>query len=129
MDKYCSKGFQSIKERLCSASILTQPNFDLLFKVECDVSGVGIGEVLTQSKHLLAYFSEKLNGLRLYYSTYDEEFFVKVLKQWNHYLKSKNCVLHSDYKALSYINGQHKLNTRHANWVSIPLIFHFFLLA
>ena len=26
-------------------------------------------------------------------------------------------MLHSDHKALSYINGQHKLNSRHAKWV------------
>ena len=91
------------------------PNFELLFKVEYDAR-VGIRVVLTQSKHPLAYFSEKLNGSRLNYSIYDKELYaiVRALEHWNHYLKPKLFVLHSHNKILSYINGQHKLNTRHA---------------
>jgi len=111
--KAAQRAFESIKGRLCLAPILALPNFDLLFEVECDASGVGIGAILTQAKHPLAYFSEKLNGSRLNYSTYDKEFYtiVRALEHWNHYLKPKSFVLHSDHKALSFINGQQKLNT------------------
>jgi len=35
-------------------------------------------------------------------------------------------VLHSDHKAVSYINGQHKLNSRHAKWVEFLESFNFF---
>jgi len=41
--------------------ILNIPNFDLLFEVKCDASGIAIGVVPTQAKHPLAFFSEKLN--------------------------------------------------------------------
>jgi len=34
-------------------------------------------------------------------------------------------VLHSDHEALSYINGQHKLNTKHAKWVEFLQSFTF----
>jgi len=34
-------------------------------------------------------------------------------------------MLHLDHKALSYINGQHKLNTRHAKWVEFLQSFTF----
>ena len=37
-----------------------------------------IGVVATQGKRPLAYFSEKLNGSRLNYSTYDKEFYAIV---------------------------------------------------
>jgi len=72
VDKGHSKGLESIKKRLCSAFILALSNFELLFEVECHASGVGIRAVLTQFKHLLVYFSEKLNGSRLNYFTYDK---------------------------------------------------------
>ena len=61
------------------------------------------------------------------YSTYDKEFhaIVRTLEQWNHYLKPKPFVLHSNHKASSYINGQHKLNMRHAKWVKLLQSFTF----
>ena len=66
--------FKKIKDRLWSAPILALPNFDLLFEVQCNTSGVEIGVVLTLAKHPLAFFSKKINRSRLNYSTYDKEF-------------------------------------------------------
>jgi len=57
--KTTQRAFESIKERLYSATILAPSNFELLFQVEHDASRVRIGAVLTLSKHPLAYFSEK----------------------------------------------------------------------
>jgi len=52
-------------------------------------------------------------------STYDKEFYalVRALDHLSHYLRPKQFVLYSDYEALKYLNGQHKLNPRHAKWV------------
>ena len=34
-------------------------------------------------------------------------------------------ILHSDHEALKYIQGQHKLNSRHAKWDEFLQSFHF----
>ncbi|XP_073121655.1 uncharacterized protein [Henckelia pumila] len=44
-------------------------------KIECDVSGVGVGGVLTQGGKPVAYFSETLSGESLNYPTYNKEFY------------------------------------------------------
>ena len=107
--------------------MLIVPNFDEVFEVHCDASGVGIGGVLSQNNRPVAFFSEKLNDVRRRYSTYDKEFYaiVRSLEYWRHYLIAKEFVLYSDHEALKYINGQHKLKPRHAHWVELLQAFSF----
>ncbi|KAF7826900.1 Transposon Ty3-G Gag-Pol polyprotein [Senna tora] len=62
---------------------------------------------------------EKLNGATLNYSTYDKELYalVRALETWQHYLWSKEFVIHTDHESLKHLKGQDKLNRRHARWV------------
>jgi len=113
------QAFDEIKDTLTQAPVLALPNFEKTFELECDAFGVGIGAVLLQEGHPIAYFSEKLNGPSLNYPTYDKELYALVcaLHTWEHYLVSKEFVIHTDHEALKYLKSQHKLDKRHAKWV------------
>ncbi|KAF7831615.1 Transposon Ty3-G Gag-Pol polyprotein [Senna tora] len=74
---------------------------------------------LMQENQPIAYFSEKLSGLILNYSTYEKEFYalIMALEVWEHYLLPKEFVIHSNHQSLKYLKGQGKLCKRHAKWV------------
>ncbi|KAK1685676.1 hypothetical protein QYE76_046524 [Lolium multiflorum] len=111
--------FMILKDKLTHAPLLQLPDFNKTFELECDASGIGLGGVLLQEGKPVAYFSEKLSGPSLNYSTYDKELYalVRTLQTWQHYLWPKEFVIHSDHESLKHIRSQAKLNRRHAKWV------------
>jgi hypothetical protein len=111
--------FNVLKDKLTHAPLLQLPDFNKTFELECDASGIGLGGVLLQEGKHVAYFSEKLSGYVLNYSTYDKELYalVRTLETWRHYLWPKEFVIHSDHESLKHIRSQGKLNLRHAKWV------------
>ena len=119
--------FDKLKTAVTEAPVLALPNFNHVFQVECDASGLGIGGVLSQLNRPIAFFSEKFNETRRRYSTYDKEFYaiVRSLEYWRHYLLPNEFILYSDHQALKFIQGQAKLNPRHAKWVETLQDFTF----
>lgn len=113
------EAFTILKDKLTHAPLLQLPDFSKMFELECDASGIGLGGVLLQEGKPVAYFSEKLSGPSLNYSTYEKELYalVRTLETWQHYLWPKEFVIHSDHESLKHIRSQSKLNRRHAKWV------------
>jgi hypothetical protein len=112
-------------------SCTTPPTSDFgnTFKLKCDASAIGIGGVLLQEGKLMAYFSEKLSGPSLNYSTYDKESYalVHVLETWQYYLWTKEFIIHPDHESLKHIRGQAKLNKRYAKWVEFIETFPYII--
>jgi hypothetical protein len=94
-------------DKLTHAPLLQLSDFGKTFELKCDVSGIGIEGVLLQEGKPIAYFSEKLSGPSLNYSTYNKELYalLHVLETWQHYLWPKEFVIHSDNESLKHIRG------------------------
>jgi hypothetical protein len=110
----CESSFQELKKRLTTAPILVMPNMEKPFSIYCDVSGQGLGYVLMQDGHTVAYASRQLRKHEVNYPTHDLELAIVVhaLKIWRHYLMGNRCELYTDHKSLKYIFTQSNLNLR-----------------
>ena len=80
--------FDLLKQKLCSAPILSLPDGCEDFVVYCDASKQGLGCVLMQREKVIAYASRQLKVHEKNYTTHDLELgaVVFALKIWRHYL-------------------------------------------
>ncbi|GKC57696.1 putative reverse transcriptase domain-containing protein, partial [Tanacetum coccineum] len=113
--------FQTLKQKLCSASILALPEGSENFVVYCDASHKGLGAVLMQKEKVIAYASRQLKIHKKNYTTHDLELGVVVfaLKMWRYYLYGTKCVVFTDHKSLQHILYQKELNMRHRRWLEL----------
>jgi hypothetical protein len=110
----CEARFQELKKQLTTALILVMPDMEKPFSIYCDASGQGLGCVLMQDGHVVAYASRQLRKREVHYLTHDLELdaVIYALKIWRHYLMRMTCELYTDHKSLKYIFTQSNLNLR-----------------
>src|SRR5207237_9534203 len=117
----CEAAFQELKQRLTTAPVLVMPDMQKEFSVYCDAFGQGIGCVLVQEGHVVAYASRQLRKHEQHYPTHDLELaaIVYALKIWRHYLIEKRTEVYIDHKILKYIFTQPDLNLRQRRWLEL----------
>jgi hypothetical protein len=96
----CEASFQELKKRLTTTLILVMPDMEKSFSIYCDAFGQGLGCVLMEDGHVVAYALRQLRKHEAHYPTHDLELAVVVhaLKIWRHYLMGKRCELYTDLR-------------------------------
>ncbi|WVZ88489.1 hypothetical protein U9M48_035006 [Paspalum notatum var. saurae] len=102
------KAFQALKTALVTAPVLALPNFSLPFCIETDASGVGVGAVLMQQGHPLAYLSKALGPRTLGLSAYEKEYLAILIavEHWRHYLQLGEFLIFTDHRSLAQLSEQ-----------------------
>jgi hypothetical protein len=120
-DKKCQDNFDQLKKRLMSPQVLVMPDLQKGFDIYCDACGQGLGCVLMQEGHVIAYASRQLRKHELSYPTHDLELaaVVHALKIWRHYIMGTKCQVYTDHKSLKYIFTQKDLNLRQCRWLEL----------
>jgi hypothetical protein len=117
----CQASFEELKKRLTSAPVLVMPDLQKSFDIYCDASRQGLGCVLMQEGHVIAYPSRQLRKHELNYPTHDLELAVVVhaLKIWRHYVMGTTCQIDKNHKSLKYIFTQKDLHLRQRRWLEL----------
>ncbi|GJT34252.1 putative reverse transcriptase domain-containing protein [Tanacetum coccineum] len=113
--------FQTLKNNLCDAPVLSLPDGVEDFIVYCDASNQGLGCVLMQKNKVIAYASSQLKIHEKNYTTHDLELgaVVFALKTWRHYLYGTKSVIYTDHKSLQHIFDQKELNMHQRRWIKL----------
>lgn len=102
--------FEQLRHALTTAHLL--PDFSKEFVVETDASSLGIGAVLLQDGHPLAYISKSFSFHHRRLSAYERErlSILFALDKWKHYLMHKHFKIQIDHQPLKFMMDQ-KMHT------------------
>ena len=110
-DTLCQSAFEQLKLELTKAPILSFPDFSPTsqpFQLQTDASSIGVGAVLEQDGHVIAYASRVLSTSERNYSVIQRECLAIVfaLKQFRHYLLGRPFTLYTDHAPLQWLSAQ-----------------------
>lgn len=87
------------------APVLKLPDFGRVFAVEIDASYKGLGAVLMQDQHPIAYLSKALGIKNLGLSIYKKEFLaiLMAVNKWRSYLLHAPFIIRTDQRSMKYL--------------------------
>uniref|UniRef100_J3NB79 Integrase catalytic domain-containing protein n=1 Tax=Oryza brachyantha TaxID=4533 RepID=J3NB79_ORYBR len=101
--------FQTLKSALLTAPVLALPDFTKQFVLETDASNTGVGAILMQDGHPIAYISKALGPRTSGLSTYEKECLAILLAvdHWRSYLQHGEFLIRTDQRSLTHLDDQH----------------------
>ena len=116
------KAFKSLKELLISPQVITIPNKEGEFILDCDASNVSIGAELSQIQEkvekVIAYGSFSLTPSQRRYCTTRKELLalVRFSNHYRHYLLGKKFICRTDHNSLIWLMNFKHLDGQLARW-------------
>lgn len=94
--------FSALKQAMMAAPVLRLPDFSKEFVIETDASNFGIGAVLMQDGHPIAFFSKKLGPKLQAASVYIKELhaITDAVLKWRQYLLGHFFIIRTDHKSI-----------------------------
>lgn len=119
--------FATLKNALTTAPILALPDFSHPFVIETDASGTGIGAILQQHRHPIAYLSKSLSPKNQALSVYEKEMMaiLYAVDKWRHYVLGQVFTILTDHKTLKHMLDQRITTPAQHHWLSKLLGYNY----
>jgi hypothetical protein len=114
-----TKAFENLKVAITTAPVLALPQFSIPFTIETDASGTGVGAVLSQLGHPIAFFSKKMVPRMQKRSAYTRELFAitEAIAKFRHYLLGHKFVIRTNQKSLRSLMDQSLQTPEQQAWL------------
>ncbi|KAL0413100.1 UNVERIFIED_CONTAM: Retrovirus-related Pol polyprotein from transposon opus [Sesamum radiatum] len=127
----CLHVFNVLKEKLTTAPIVSAPNWDLPFRIMCDVSNDALGAVLGQRVekkfHTIYYASRTMNDAPHNYATTEKELLAVIfaIEKFRPYLLLSKVIVFTDHSALRYLLSKQDAKPKLLRWILLLQEFDF----
>jgi hypothetical protein len=103
-----TQAFDKLKVAITTAPVLALPQFSIPFTIETDASGTGVGAVLSQLGHPIAFFSKKMVPRMQKKSAHTRELFAitEAIAKSRHYLLGHKFIIRTNQKSLRSLMDQ-----------------------
>ena len=94
--------FEKLKQAICTTLVLAIPDFSKTFTIESDACDNGLGSILLQKDHPIAFTRKFLSSENLVASTHEKKMMVifHAIKKWKPYVLGNHFCIKTNHQCL-----------------------------